>query len=347
MASILSGYKKIFSSLDKKEKSNLYLLKGREKFIMEQFERKIASSVQGGDGMNAFNLSVAYGRDVDIEEFISAANSFPFMGGKKVLVLRELEKMRGSCKKLAQYCEDPVESSIVVIVYNTHDQTGRRIKPPRGFNKLEEAVKKNGDVIRFRKLNEGDLRRWIIQKAKTMGVKISSEASKTLVERIGENIYDLKNELDKLAVVYEDRKVDIEDLRQVIGNYRFNGIYDLIDRLGPQRESEILEILFKIINSGAERPSVIVYNLIRNFITLLKIKYGYKSGGYWYAKRRKQANSFTKKEIILWLENLRMADLKIKRSSLPQSLIIISCFLHSFENEVYEADSSLERLRVS
>ncbi|MDZ7859920.1 MAG: DNA polymerase III subunit delta [Candidatus Krumholzibacteriota bacterium] len=347
MASILSRYKKIFSSIDKKKKSNVYLLKGREKFIMEQFEKKIASSVLGGDVKNAFNLSVTYGRDVDIEEFISAANSFPFMAGKKVLVLRELENLRGSCKKLTEYCGDPVESSIVVIIYNTHDQTGRRIKPPRGFQELEKTVEKNGTVLEFRKLYEGDLRRWIIQKAGNMGVKISPEASKTLVERIGGNIYDLKNELDKLAIVYEDRKVDIEDLRQVIGNYRFNGIYDLIDTLEPQRESETLEILFKIINSGTERPSVIVYNLIRNFITLLKIKYGYKSGGYWYAKRRKQANSFTKKEILLWLENLRVADLKIKRSSLPQSLIIISCFLHSFENELYEADNSLERLRVS
>jgi DNA polymerase-3 subunit delta len=333
MASILGKYKKIFADINKGEKARVYLLKGKEKFIMEQFAEKIVSSIIN-ESTRPFNLNVTYGKDVDIEEFLSTANSFPFMADKRVLVLKELEHLHGTCEQLSEYCVKPAPSSIVIFIYNTHDQTGRKINSPRGFQKFENIIKKNGSVIEFGKLFKSDLQHWIIQRAKNMGVQMSTDASRILVENIGDNIYDLKNELDKIAIIYQGEKVDSNDVMKVVGSYKFNGIYDLIDSLRPDREAKTLTILFKIINSGTERSSVIVYSLIRNFITLLNIKQGYKAGGFWYDKREKQAKLYSKREIVLWLENLRLADLKIKSSSLPDDLIITSCFVHSFENKL-------------
>ena len=345
MVSILGKYKKIFASIDKDNKASVYLLKGREKFIMEQFADKLVSSTID-DSTRSFNLSVTYAGEIDMGEFLSTANEFPFMADKRVLILKELEQMRVNCGQLSEYCLKPVLTSVVVFIFNTHTQGGKRINPPRGFQKLENIIKKNGSVIEFQKLYEKDLQRWIIQKSRAMGVQMSTDASRVLVESIGENIYDLKNELDKIAIVYQDEKIDSDDLMKVIGSYRFSGIYDLIDSLSPDTESKSLDVLFKIINSGTERSSVIIYNLIRNFIILLKIKHGYRTDGYWFEKRKKQSDLYTKKEIILWLENLRMADLKIKSSSLPEDLIIISCFIHSFKNKLFETPVNLNALKV-
>ena len=246
MVSILEKYKKIFASIDKEGTPPVYLLKGREKFIMEQFADKIASSTID-ESTRSFNLSVTYASEVDIGEFLSTANAFPFMADKRVLILKELEQMRVNCEQLSEYCVKPVPTSVVVFIFNTHTQEGRIINPPRGFQKLEKIIKKNGSVIEFKKLYEKDLQRWIIQKSRTMGVRMSADASRVLVESIGDNIYDLKNELDKIAIVYQDENVDSDDLMKVIGSYRFSGIYDLIDSLRPDKVSKSLEVLFKII----------------------------------------------------------------------------------------------------
>lgn len=334
MKTNLDGYRRIFSEVSKGVVEPVYLLHGSEGFIMEQLAEKIAFSIIDSE-MRSFNLDIEYGGETDVGRFLEKASEFPFMAGKRVLILKELEMLRGGVKDLSVYCEDPSPSSIVILIFNSHDENGRKRKVPKGFAQLEKTVGKTGRVIEFSKLNRRDLVTWITAKAKSDGVALTPEAAEAIVRSVGENIYDIKNELDKIIVLFEGREAGIDDIAGVIGSYRYNAIYDLVDSLGSGNGRLSLGILMRILNSGAEKPSVIIYHLIRNFLTMLKIKLGNKSGGYWYRKRKRQADNFTREEILLWLENLRIADIRIKSGYLPDELVILGCFLGSMENKVF------------
>jgi DNA polymerase III delta subunit len=257
------------------------------------------------------------------------------MADRKVLVLRELENLKGSCDTLTEYCRNPSQSSIVLIIHNTHNELGRRNRQPRGYGRLEKAVEANGKVYQFKKLSEKDTVRWIRQRCRKMDMTISADAAAAMMRSIGDNLYNIMNELKKIHIVYEGEEVGMEDIEKIIGRYRLNAVFDLNDSLIPGNERESLKILLRILNSGAENPSVLIYNLIRHFLDLLKIKSGYRAGGYWYRKLKKQADSFDRREILLWLENLRVADLDIKSSLLPDEAVIINCFMNSINGKLY------------
>jgi DNA polymerase-3 subunit delta len=336
----LTYYKKIFRDLDKKDIAALYLLRGPELYIMEEMAGRIASSIVPDD-MKSFNLSIAHGAEVDIDDFIGSARSFPFMADRRVLLLKELERLRGRWNSLIAYCEDPAPSSVLIMLFNPFDEGGRRVRQPRNIKKLESLVKAKGRILTFEKLMEADLVRWIVQKASKMKLQLEMETAEALVRSVGENLFDIQNELEKLSLVYEGSRVDRHGLKRVIGSYRVDAVFDLIYSIGPRIDPEILESLSRIITTGAERPSVVIYHTIRYFLALLKIKAGYGGSGYRHERLREKAALFRTRDVLLWLENLRITELLVKSSSFPEEILLFGAFLHSMKGVLMEkpADS--------
>ena len=329
----MTYYKKIFNDVETKDIVSLYLLSGPECFIMEEMAGRIASAIVPDD-LKAFNRTVAYGGEVDIGDFLAAASSFPFLSNYRVCILRELEKLRGSWKRLIEYCQSPAPTSIVILQYNPFDEWKARVRSPRDFPKLEAAVKTSGKVIAFERLRSEDLRLWVRQKAKRLGVELDADAAEALVRSVGENLFELQNEITKLSLLFDGRPVRVDDLAAVIGSYRLNAMFELIDHLEPGREADAIAILQRILRSGAERPAGIIYQLTRHFLALLKAKAG--AGGYAAERSKRKAQQFTTGGLIVWLENLRRAELLLKTGALPEEPLLVGAFIHACKGELLE-----------
>ena len=331
----ISYYKKVFAEIGSGEHPPLYMLKGEETFIMEEMAEKLASAVIGEEA-KSFNLDVEYGSEIDMERFLAAASSFPFLGDRRMLVLREAEKLKGKWKQLLEYCAKPSPSTVMVFLVDTHDETGRKIHQPKDMPALEKLVRANGRIIEFQRLNKADLIKWITQKASKSGIKLDQEAANLLVGSVGDDLYSIQNEIDKLALVYEGSEVSRDELAGVIGNYRMNAVFDLVDRAGSGDEGAALAVLASIITTGAERPPTVVYLLIRHFLALLKIKTGMKAGGYMHNEYKRKADRFSTKGIMVWLENLRVAEKIMKSTSFPERLLLESVFIHSTTGRIMD-----------
>lgn len=331
----ITYYRKIFSEIDSSEMAPLYLLKGEENFIMEEMVCKLVEKVVGED-LKSFNLNTEYGGEVDMENFISTANSFPFLSERRILVLRELEKIKGKWKQLLDYSRTPVPSTVVIYIFNTLDDAGRRIRPPRDYSALENAVRANGKIIQFDRLSDSDLELYVQRKAVKAGLKMKRGVAGALIYSVGNNLFNIQNELDKLSLIYEGKEIGKSELARVIGNYRLNAVYDLIDSTGVDMGNKPLELLSSIITTGAERPTVVVYLLIRHFLVLLKIKAGYKFGGYRYEKLTRKADHLGTRKIMIWLENLRVAEIMMKSVSFPEALLLDSVYVHSMKSRLIQ-----------
>ena len=337
----LNSYKKVFRDIDsKKDIASLYLLKGDEPFIMGELADRIAVSLVKED-LKSFNLVRAYGSEVDLDSFLTVASSYPFLSDRRVLILKELERLRGGWKKLIDYCLHPLPSTVIILMCNTHDEQGRRIRVTKDMRALESAINDTGRIIKFQKLSPGELTHWIRIKAKRMGMDLDEEVAASLASSVGGNLFEIQNELDKMSLLFEGRKLTVDDLASVIGSYRLNAIWDLIGSIRPGNEKFILWTLHRIINTGAERPTVIVYHLIRHFLTLLKIKAGKADVGYGFKRMKEMADRYSKRDILLWLENLRITDLKIKTTTIPEVILLASAILHSLRGVYLEATADI------
>jgi DNA polymerase-3 subunit delta len=324
----LTHYRRLFKEIERGPLAPLYLFHGPERYIMEELAGRIVDSAVPPD-LRSFNLTVAYGSETDVESFCTTARSYPFLADRRILVLKELERLRGSWGPLIGYCGAPSASSTVIFLFVDRDDGGRRISPPRDFKKLERAVAAAGSVLRFEKLGEPEVMRWIGAKARRMGIVLDDAAATAVVRSVGENLYDVQNELEKLALLYDGARVSVEDVGRVIGTYRLNAVFELIDAIGPGGGIEALSVLWRILETGAEGPSVILYHLIRHFLALLKVKAGHRWAGYRFTALERKAKQFGIGEIITWLENLRVADLLIKSTSVPAETVLFGALLHS------------------
>lgn len=335
MATDLAYYRKVFGRIASSQPRPLYLLAGEEQLIMEELAAGIAAR-NVPDDLRSFNLSVEYGGEIDMEGFISAARSYPFLAERRVLIIRELERLKGGWKPLLEYCSRPTASTVAVFIYNTHDERGRRIRQPRDFAALEKAVAGAGEVISCRRLGDAAILKWIVSASKKLGLEMNAEAGATLLASVGPNLFDLRNELEKLSIVFGGERISSAQVAGILGQYRVNAVFDLIASIRPGNESETLRIMARIIRTGAERPSVVVYHLIRHFLALLKAKAGHKGGGYGLRKLVGNAGNIPTRTILVWLENLRVTELLMKSTSFPEDILLDAVVLHSTRGALLE-----------
>ncbi len=334
----LDYYRKLFSEIDSGAVHPVYLLKGEEHFVMEEMAARMTDRFVTED-MRSFNLSIDHGSEIDIKTFVSTARSFPFLSDRRVMIVRELERLKGKWKQLIDYCSDPVDSTIVILLFATHDDKGRRIRPPKDFPALEKKVKARGRVMQFDSLNDSGLRKWISSRVKRLNFDIDAGCVNSLLSSTGANLYDLSNELEKLGVVFEGGRVSGDDVASVVGSYRMRSIFDMLDSIGKGDSASAMMILSSLINSGAERPSVVVYQLIRHFLCLLRIKAGQGGGGYKYDKLKNEAGRLKTREIIVWLENLRTTEILMKSTVFPEELLLDSAILHSMNGRLIDQEA--------
>ena len=334
----LDFYRKTFAEIESGEAMPVYLLKGEEIFVMEEMAARLADRFVQED-MRSFNLSVDHGSELDMKTFLSTARSFPFLSERRVMIIRELERLRGRWKLLVDYCGEPVDSTVLILLFSTHDDKGRRIKLPRDFSALEKTVKAGGRVIQFDRLNDSGLRKWVSSMAKRLGFEMDDRAVNSLLSSAGTNLYDLSNEMDKIGVSFEGRRVTEVDVASVIGSYRMRGVYDMLDSIGNGEPAPVLMIMSGIISSGAERPSFVLYQLIRHFIAMLRIKAGQGGGGYRYDKLKAEAGRLKTREIMTWLENLRITEILMKSTALDEGLLLDSAILHSMNNRLIDREA--------
>ncbi|MDD4858252.1 MAG: hypothetical protein PHD74_09145, partial [Candidatus Krumholzibacteria bacterium] len=143
-------------------------------------------------------------------------------------------------------------------------------------------------------------------------------------------------EITKLSLICEGRKVRLEDLASVLGSYRLNAVFELVDSIEPGGAARAGGILQRIMRSGAEHPSTIIYQLERHFLALLKAKAGVAAGGWKYERLQRKVSLFKTHEIIVWLENLRRAELLIKTGSFPEEALLVGALMHAFNGAIME-----------
>jgi len=114
MAEPKTTHVQLLSDLKKKAYKPVYYLVGDEPFFIDLISDYIQDNVLTEDE-KAFNLSVLYGKDVDISAIIGAAKRFPMMAEYQVVIIKEAQDLKLSgeenANRLIHYLEHPQPST--------------------------------------------------------------------------------------------------------------------------------------------------------------------------------------------------------------------------------------------
>ncbi len=241
----------------------------QKNFIIEKIEKELIPNE-----LRELNLRIFYADELanSISFFIDFAMSFPFMSHKKLVIVKDIDKINNSAlNKLFDYLKNPAEFTCVIFC---------SYRPNFKIN-FFSYIRKSGRAVVFRSFSESQTISWIKGIAKQMSMEIKDEACSYLYYIIGNNLNELYSEIQKLFSYYgKDAIIGINEIKSIVSYIKDYDIFDLIDSISSKNLSESLKILNGYIQrEGKDKMLLILGMLIRQFNLIQKTKTIINMGG--------------------------------------------------------------------
>jgi len=107
-------YDDLQAAMNQKRLSPVYLFYGEEDFLVDEAARRVVDVALPTEGRE-FNLEVIYGSETDGRDIVSRASSFPMMSDRRVVVVREMDKLVNK-ELLSNYIDHPLQTNCLVLL---------------------------------------------------------------------------------------------------------------------------------------------------------------------------------------------------------------------------------------
>ena len=237
-----------------------YLLYGEESYLIRQYKDKLKdAALAGGDPMN---LNRFEGKGVSIPNIIDMAETLPFFAERRVILLEHTELLKSGGEQLAEYLENPSPSSCFIFAESTVDKR----------SKLYKAVAKLGTVVEFARQDEQTLKKWILSILKKENKQITAQTMELFLEKTGDDMENIRKELEKLICYCLDREVITSaDVEAICIHQIQNQIFDMISAISAGNQQKALQLYYDLL-ALREPPMRILALITRQFHMLLQIK---------------------------------------------------------------------------
>ena len=242
----------------------IYFLCGDDSFSIDEFVKKINLLFETII-VSDFDKAVYYGDSVSMEEVESFASTFPFGSEKKLVIVKDFEKVKDKTK-LKNYVKSPSDFTVVVLV-----NSGAVAKA--GTSEPYKSLLAGGFYFEAKEMKGEQLRRWIVQKAASDGRKISADDAQLLIDIVGENRSLIEDQLDKIYIFLGDKSViDTETVKSLSTQLKAFNVFDLQNALTRRDKKEALKIAYNILPQSVDEIFKTINMLIRFFTVIAILK---------------------------------------------------------------------------
>lgn len=259
----------LLAQIDQGTVAPVYFLYGSESFYQTEILAALKKTLIDPENRD-FNFETYHAKTSAPGDWIGAANTLSFMGGTKLVIVRDLHETSLAEKEAAlvlDYAADPLKESCLVL-------TAAKADRKKKFYKTLTAYPW---AVSCEPPREAALIPWIRNRAKALGYSLPPDAARTLVDRIGAKPGMLATELEKAALFAGAKKsITQEDVLAVVGDIRMENAFALTEALKTGNAGQALGVLRNLLDHG-EDPIKILGMIVWQLRTLWEVKH-YQSG---------------------------------------------------------------------
>lgn len=257
------NYDQILSDIHKKNFAPVYFLTGDEPYFIDMISDTIENEALD-EADRAFNQIVLYGRDVDVETIANHARSFPMMGERMVVIVKEAQDVK-NLEEFEKYLDTIPETTLLVFAYKYKKFDKRKT--------LAKKIDKKGVWFESKKLYDSNIPGWIQNYLKGEGYSITPKATQMLADYLGTDLHKIANELKKLIIALPKKEsIDDADVERNIGISKdYNG-FELQNAIGSRDVLKANRIVNYFGDNGKDNPLLVtVITLYGYFTKLIKL----------------------------------------------------------------------------
>jgi len=230
---------------------------GEDQFSLAEDLAAIKSEMDS-DGILAGNVVAIDGRALKPGELLSVCATMPFLGGRRLVVveglLRRFESARsgkrrddggsregtGPWKGLPAALAELPDSTTLVFV---DGELG-------AGNALLRLLAPVAEAREFPSLRQRAVPDWIRTRAAKLGLDVAPRAISLLAELVGNDLRTLSQELEKLGVYAQGRKIEEEDVKALVSSAREASILAMVDAVVEGRTNVAYRLLEDLRDEG-------------------------------------------------------------------------------------------------
>jgi DNA polymerase-3 subunit delta len=266
MAKQDNNFNQLFSSLKKKEYKPIYLLMGEEPYYIDLLSNYMQENILS-EMEQEFNLTVLYGKDVDMPTVINAAKRFPMMAPYQLIIVKEAQHIK-NYELLLHYLQNIQASTILVFCYK-YGTIDKRLK-------IVGEIDKVGVVFTSNALRDYQVTPWIKDYVRTKNLSIDEKAAALLAEFLGTDLGRIVSEVDKLIITKPANSNVITDelIEKNIGISKDYNNFELQNALLSKNEVKAQKIVFYFDKNPKNNPLVVTISVLFGFfVNLLQYHY--------------------------------------------------------------------------
>ncbi len=183
-----------------------------------------------------FNLDTRRGAELDPEVLDSLVSTPPMMAERRVAVIRDVNAMKKDTRAaLDRYLARPSHDTVLILV-------------TASGAKSDKSLQSSTTPLEFNPLDDDRVSRWISHHSTTEhATSITDAAADLLHDAVGNDLYQLAAELDKLASYVNGGEIDEDAVSAVVGIKRGETVGDLLDRVLQRDATGALELIPHIL----------------------------------------------------------------------------------------------------
>ena len=241
----------------------IVLLSGKNSFARQEAYHALRSQYDPDDALAA-NTIVLDGARNSRGELEAAVLTMPFLAEFRMVRVDGLgARMSGGGRRRAlgewESLSDllgGVPPTTVLVFFDDELTAG---------NPLRRAVDEaGGDVRDFSLPRESELVSWVRHRARALGVPLTPQAERRLVQLVGRDLWVLAGELEKLQLYAGEDVVDDTIVDSLVARSREGNIFQLVDAVAEGRPTRALHAL-EALRAGGETPASMIRMLARQY----------------------------------------------------------------------------------
>ncbi len=241
--------------------NNNYLIYGVDKYLIDKEIDKIIKKNKIDN-----NSIIRYSLNEDsIDNILEDANTFNLFSDTKLIIVNDANIFASSndilTDKIINYLNNYNNKSYLVFTLLSDKIDNRK--------KITKVMSDKGNIINLNK-KEVDTN-YIISYLKDNGYQINMSDARMILNKTGNNLFSINNELDKLMLFkLEDKVIDKNSIDLLINENIDSSLFALVDSITNKDKDKMLKLYHECL---LESDPIMIINMLANkYILLYQVK---------------------------------------------------------------------------
>ncbi len=293
-----------------------YRSRQKLKELKEKFIKEVDKS--------ALNIEILDGSKLETPDFEKAVATPPFLAKKRMVIIEDLISKNKGQKIQKEILEtldkNSLKDTIIIFWESGLDGAKSRSKiSQKRSNLLFTRLQKEKYAQEFNLLDEKGVYRFAAEQIKNRSGKIKPDALKLLSDLVGNDLWQMNTEIDKLLAFAGSQEITIADVESLVKTKLDEDVFKLTDALGQKNKKLALKLISDQLQSGTT-PTELLAKITWQFKNLLLVKSFMAENGDGYPTSRLtyqlSLHPFVIKKTLSQIKSFQLADLKESYQSL-------------------------------